>query len=254
MASRTNKFTSLNFNDIFDKQKNNSRNNITSALTSPSSKSQSLSSAKNSYSFSASTSHHGGMLVLSRPSPSSTHKPAPSSPLSPSPLNHLPSSPPPKPASDLTHAPLDCISLHPKGKTGSPSSSFPTLERAVRDPPSPASAPPLSPRSDKFVPPHLRPGFVARDQKPIPSELQRPDGEGDRPGSLRPGSAHGYYASSNRNREDGRPMSGRGGRKRVYGGGDSDVVGLSRSRSVGYNGHRPNCSGWSIMPHISLGA
>lgn len=235
MASRTNKFTSLNFNDIFDKQKKNGRNNISSPLTSPSSNSQSLSSAKKSYSFSASTSHHGSMLVLSRPSPSSTHKPAPSPPLSPSPVNHLPSSPPPKPASDLTHS--------PKGKTGSPSSSFPTLERAVRDPPSPASAPPLSPRSDKFVPPHLRPGFVVRDQKPIPSELQWPVGVGDRPGSLRPGSAHGYYGSPNRNRQDGRPMSGGGGRIRGYGGGDSDVVGLTRSRSVGYNGHRPNCSG-----------
>lgn len=80
------------------------------------------------------------------------------------------------------------------------------------------------PKTDKFVPPHLRPGFVAREQTPAP-----------RPGNYRPGSGHGHHGSPSRYGEDGRPKSGGGHDSRVRGvgapAGDSDLVDFNRPRS-----------------------
>lgn len=250
MARSTNKYTSLNFNDIYDKKnKFISSSTTTSPLSSPSSSSSrspspshSLSSAKKSYSFSAASTRHGGMLVLSRPS-SSHNKPPP---LSPSPIIINPNpTPPPSPSlaspsqPDRTARP-DSISLRPLGKTGS---AFPSLERVNRDPPSPSLSPlpspvSLSPKSDKFVPPHLRPGFVAAREKKLPAAV-------DGGGNFRPGSGHGS-PTNNRYGEDGRPKSGGGGNDRrtggFGGGGESELGELNRPRSGGY-GYRPRPSG-----------
>lgn len=207
--ARSNKYTSLNFNDIYEKKNPTTANTAAAA-------SSSFSSAhpNKSYSLSASSRlGHGGMLVLSRPSPKPVSLPSP--PLSPSP------SLAPRHVSDHVPPESSSISLRPQGKTGSgpsPTTSFPTLELENKEARAPLSPSP-SPKSDKFVPPHLRPGFVARD---------RPSGP--RPGNYRPGSGPNRYG------EDGRPKSGGGYDRRmrgVFGGGESDLVELNRPRSGG---------------------
>uniref|UniRef100_A0A7C9CSU7 Uncharacterized protein n=2 Tax=Opuntia streptacantha TaxID=393608 RepID=A0A7C9CSU7_OPUST len=225
--ARANKYSSLNFNDIYEKKITSSSTSPSSSSLSksPSSSSSSLSSNK-SYSFSASARlGHGGMLVLSRPYPKPS-PPSPSPPLSPSP--HNPN------RSVATHptksSDSDSISLRPQGKTGS--APAPGLERENKE----ASVVPIV-KTDKFVPPHLRPGFVARDQTPVPPA--------PRPGNYRPGSGHGHHGSPSRPGEDGRPNSGGGQDRRVRGvgapAGDSDRVDVNRPRS---RGSRPSSSGW----------
>lgn len=101
-------------------------------------------------------------------------------------------------------------------------------------------------KGNKFVPPHLRPGFVAREVPSVP-EFQRP-----KQGNYRPGSAHGtYHGSPNRFSDDGRPKTGGGYERRMRAAGpgpgpfhgpiESDLVGLDRPRS---GGSRPSSSGW----------
>lgn len=87
------------------------------------------------------------------------------------------------------------------------------------------------------MPPHLRPGFVGREEKLGP-EVQKQTGF--RPREF--GNRQGQYGSPGRYGEDGRPKSGGGyERMRRDGGGESDLVEVSRPSS---GGNRPNSSGW----------
>ncbi|KAL4586415.1 hypothetical protein LXL04_011051 [Taraxacum kok-saghyz] len=156
--ARTNKYASFNFNDIYDK-KITSTNNHHRA----SSSSSSISSTNPTNKTALSNSRiHGNMLVLSRPSPKPIVPPRQPSPPAP------PATQPP----DQTPIKSDSISLRPLGRTGSgqplPSPIFPPVQ--VKDSP-------LSPKTNKFVPPHLRPGFHGREEKPesqIPNIRQSP--------------------------------------------------------------------------------
>lgn len=244
--ARTNKYTSLNFNDIYEKKIINPTTASTSR--SPSSSLSSAAHPHKSYSLSASSRlSHGGMLLLSRPSPKPQPQPQPQPqpppPQQPPSSNSLaPSSatsPPPSKSPDS-----NSISLRPKGNTGG-SPTFQERENNKVDAP--------SPKSNKFVPPHLRPGFVAREVPSAP-EFQKP-----RQGNFRPGSAHGnYHGSPNRYAEDGRPKSGSGYERRMRTAGpgpgpgpgpapaaapgvvESDSFVLNRPRS---GGSRPSSSG-----------
>ena len=57
-----------------------------------------------------------------------------------------------------------------------------------------------SPKSDKFVPPHLRPGFVGREERPGP-EVFRGKEVGQR-------QQQQFFGSPDRFVEEGRPKSG----------------------------------------------
>ncbi|GMH11083.1 hypothetical protein Nepgr_012924 [Nepenthes gracilis] len=241
--ARTNKYASINFNDIYEKKvinpssaaKNNSSS--PSLFTSPSSSSSAhISRPNKSYSLSASC--RSGMLVLSRPSPKPISQPP--LPPPPPPQHHsLPASP-----SDQAQLESDPISLRPLGKTGSrPSLSLspsPCLEREKE-------APPLLPKSDKFVPPHLRPGFMAREEKPV-SEFQKPAvGARSREfGNYRSGN----FRSPSTYGEDGRPKSGGRYERMMRTGGGSDMVELNRP---GSGGTRPSSSGWVDHTALVLG-
>ncbi|XP_019159359.1 PREDICTED: uncharacterized protein LOC109156034 [Ipomoea nil] len=161
--ARSNKYASLNFNDIYEKR------SATATSTSPNS-SSSPATANHSKTVISNSRIHGHMLVLSRPTPKPIAIPQPqpgpiqhqakAKSLSPTPAASL-SSPadraPPEPESDS-------ISLRPQGRTGSsPIISSPSLAS-----PSSAISPLQSPvsKSDRFVPPHLRPGFKRREEKP----------------------------------------------------------------------------------------
>ncbi|KAH7860759.1 hypothetical protein Vadar_017711 [Vaccinium darrowii] len=144
--STNNKYASLNFNDIYQKK------NHPSSSSSPSS--SSLTSPKTILSNSR---IHGNMLVLTRPSP----KPIPQ----PSPPSTPPPPPPPQQQQNQQPATTpDPISLRPLGRTG----SGPTLTPSPLTLPKPDKdySPSPSPKSGRFVPPHLRPGFVGREEKP----------------------------------------------------------------------------------------
>ncbi|CAO2814507.1 unnamed protein product [Amaranthus hypochondriacus] len=256
--ARANKYTSLNFNDIYEKKIINPNNNNNSSSSRSPSSSSSISSHK-SYSLSASSRPtHGGMLLLSRPSPQPqptyTQKPQPQpQPPAPSQQSTLSSEAFPAITSPPSSKPTDSdsISLRPKGKTGG-NPSF--QERDIKlDAPSPNPSPSPSPKSSKFVPPHLRPGFVAKEVPTVP-DFQKP-----RQGNYRHGSVHGnYHGSPNRYAEDGRPNSGGGYERKMRGaalgpgpgpgpvagaspvGAESDSFLMNRPRS---GGSRPSSSG-----------
>ncbi|CAI9757269.1 unnamed protein product [Fraxinus pennsylvanica] len=114
--------------------------------------------------------------------------------------------PPDQSRSDLEP---DLISLRPQGRTG----SAPAISSSPL--PSPVS-PLISPvKTNRFVPPHLRPGFVGKQEKPGPEVVKggqtggskgRQDFGGHRPSPVQdPGH---YGSSANRFGEDGRPKSG----------------------------------------------
>ncbi|GFS45637.1 hypothetical protein Acr_00g0097190 [Actinidia rufa] len=110
------------------------------------------------------------------------------------------------------------ISLRPLGRTGSGPSLVPsplTLPKLDKE-----FLPPPSPKTDRFVPPHLRPGFAGREEKPEPVQGVRSRN-------------FGSYG------EDGRPKSG-GGYERIRVVGDSYLVEVTRP---GSGGTRPNSSG-----------
>lgn len=140
--ARTNKYTSINFNHILEKNR---------PPSSPSSKSSSPSYS----SIASNNNNHGRMIVLARPTPKPKPLPvnAPSSTLDPQ-IADQPKSEP------LT----DQISLRPLGGTGtglerfSPNEKQKTMEIG--------SVTVGSPKTGKFVPPHLRPGFVGKEEKP----------------------------------------------------------------------------------------
>ncbi|MED6108626.1 hypothetical protein PIB30_025934 [Stylosanthes scabra] len=220
--AKNNKFTSINFNHIYDKT---SSNHQTPKTASPSSLSSPSFSASYS-SVSAPNKPHGRILVLTRPTPKPVTPPAPSPSKQPppTPTQPVPDQPRSQPDSDA-------ISLRPQGRTGSgPVLSSPTL----KDRPVHVDSPPplISPKPDKFVPPHLRPGYVPRvEEAPPGPELGRGRDLGYRRGA--------HAGSAGKFGEDGRPKSG--GYERIRRAGGSDVGPMGRPRSSG--GSRPSSSG-----------
>ncbi|KAJ9550253.1 hypothetical protein OSB04_014298 [Centaurea solstitialis] len=141
-ANNNNKYTALNFNEIYEQKAKNHRR---SSSFSSSSSSNSSSSSIGNKTILSNSRIHGNMLVLSLPS----SKPVNTPPLSqPSPRLSPPVQPPVQTGDDD-------ISLRPLGRTG----SGPALGQNK-------GLPVLSPRSSKFVPPHLRPGFQGKEEKP----------------------------------------------------------------------------------------
>lgn len=192
--AKNNKYASINFNHIYEKTTTtnpHNKNNHHHHHPSPSSSSASYSAV------SAPNKPHGRILVLTRPTPKpvTPHTPQPA----PNPIHHN-TEPRSEPGSDA-------ISLRPLGRTGTASSSLasvPVVAVSNHDKDLPSPQPP---KTDKFVPPHLRPGFVPREDTLGP-ELGRPNG---------------------------RPKSG-GGQERMRRVGPSDAGILGR-------GSRPNSSG-----------
>lgn len=92
----------------------------------------------------------------------------------------------------------------------------------------------MSPKTNRFVPPHLRPGFQGREEKPEP-EIQKQSGFG-----MRSNIRQGLLGSQIYNGEEGRPKSG-GGYDRVRGGFEGNPVATNRPRSSG--SARPYSSG-----------
>ncbi|XP_010279226.1 PREDICTED: uncharacterized protein LOC104613198 [Nelumbo nucifera] len=241
--ARTNKYASINFNDIYEK-----KNNLTTSNKPNSASSASLATINPPKAHLYATRTHGGMLVLSRPSPKP--QPQPQQQTQSQPLPSLPSPPPPtKPDSDRTRIEQESISLRPLGRTGSSLTSSPspspspspatlTKERVPETPP--PSLP--SPKLEIFVPPHLRPGFVGKEERFIQEGHRQ---QGFRSREL--GHGNGHHGSPNRYGEDGRPKSG--GHERMRrgsglggGGGDSDPADMNnRPRS---SGNHSSSSGW----------
>ncbi|KAI4333903.1 hypothetical protein L6164_018656 [Bauhinia variegata] len=225
--AKNNKFTSINFNHIYEK-------NITADSNTNPAKNPAPSPSYSAASYSAVSSNkgHGRMLVLTRPPPKPVTPPPPAS-VQPQPQRQHQQQPPKQtqqlPDQPQTQPGSDAISLRPLGRTGT-GSSLPSpvlnLEKDKELPP-----PLISPKPDKFVPPHLRPGFVRREERSGPEAVRSSD------------AAHrqqGYGGTPGRYREDARPKSG--GYERMMMGGGSDM-GMSRP---GSSGSRPNSSGWAI--------
>ncbi|TXG55085.1 hypothetical protein EZV62_020341 [Acer yangbiense] len=221
--ARTNKYASINFNNILEKNHHPSSATAHSgASTKPSSSSSysSITSHNNNYNTNNTLyKSHGRMLVLTRPTP----KPLPTTnpPLTPSPKSQtqqpqtqIPDRTRPGPAPDQ-------ISLRPLGHTGTGPEHFSPIPGQERDKEVVAIV--GSPKTGKFVPPHLRPGFAGREEKPVP-EVSRSSGQK-------------YFGSPGRYGEDGRPKSG--GYERMGRGGDSDLGLMNRPRS---SGNRPSSS------------
>ncbi|XP_031090737.1 uncharacterized protein LOC115995751 [Ipomoea triloba] len=190
--ARSNKYASLNFNDIYEKR--------SATATSPNSSSSQATANHSSKTVISNSRIHGHMLVLSRPTP----KPIAIPQSQPGPIQHQAKSLSPTPATSLSSSPADrarpesesdFISLRPQGRTGSsPIISSPSLGS-----PSSTISPLQSPvsKSDRFVPPHLRPGFKGREEKP-----------GGRGGG---GPRYGHSVCfPDPHGEDGRPKSGGG--------------------------------------------
>ncbi|KAI8008207.1 hypothetical protein LOK49_LG07G02088 [Camellia lanceoleosa] len=125
--------------------------------------------------------------------------------------------------------------IPPRLPLSPPSGSDPdplTLPKPNKDfSPSSSLSPSPSPKPNRFVPPHLRPGFVGREEKPGP-ELQKQQG-------VRSREFGGHFGSPNKHGEEGRPKSG-GGYERMRRVGDSGPVEMNRPRS---SGTRPSSSG-----------
>ncbi|XP_010553416.1 PREDICTED: uncharacterized protein LOC104823514 [Tarenaya hassleriana] len=226
--TNNNKYTSINFNHILHKD------HIPSS-------SSSSSSAASAGSYSAVARSHGRMLVLSRPS----QKPLTTKPLiSPtSAAGTAATTPPISPIPSLTPRTLDQapsdrdpdqISLRPLGRTGSGPASVPSISSPVSNPEVGSPVNPVeSSRPDRFVPPHLRPGFVGREATPGPDAFRIKD-----PGRRSPHQQHhhhqpqqqqrqGYFGSPGRYGQNGRPKSG--GYERIR----TDPDNLGRPRSSG---------------------
>ncbi|KAI9176698.1 hypothetical protein LWI28_006112 [Acer negundo] len=166
--ARTNKYASINFNNILEKNHHPSSATAHSgASTKPPSSSSysSITSHNNNYNTNNTLyKSHGRMLVLTRPTP----KPLPTTnpPLTPSlksqtqqPQTQIPVRTRPGPAPDQ-------ISLRPLGHTGTGPEQFSPIPGQERDKEVVAIV--GSPKTGKFVPPHLRPGFAGREEKPAP--------------------------------------------------------------------------------------
>ncbi|KAJ4729717.1 putative Proteophosphoglycan-related [Melia azedarach] len=222
--ARTNKYTSINFNHVLEKSlsSGSAASNAGKSPKQPPSSSYSSITSPNSQTYAART--HGRMLVLTKltPKPISI-----TPPLSPSPS----SSPQPQqpqaqtPDRGRTEPNSDHISLRPLGRTGTSSETFSPVLAQDRDK-EVGSVGVGSPKPNKFVPPHLRPGFVGRKERPGPEVLRSKD------------SGQKHFGSPGRYGEDGRPKSG--GYERTRRGGESDKGLMSRPRS---SGNRPSSSG-----------
>ncbi|CAN4103271.1 unnamed protein product [Withania somnifera] len=199
--ARTNKYTSLNFNDIYEKKAKT--NSTTSGRLHSSSSSLSSSPGPNKTTISNSRIH-GHMLVLSRPTP----KPI-STPIQQQQQQKL------KSPTDQIRTESDSISLRPQGRTTVSGSTNATTLSSVNQPSSPLQ------KSNRFVPPHLRPGFVGREEKPVPVQAVR----------ARP---EHHQGSPNWYGENSRPKSG-GGCERMR-------RGFSEADSVNFV-NRPSSSG-----------
>ncbi|KAA8526333.1 hypothetical protein F0562_008464 [Nyssa sinensis] len=213
--ARTNKYASVNFNDIYEKK-------IIKPVNKQHQPSSSSSLANPNKAIISNSRIHGNMLVLSRPSPKPIPQPSPSPP----PLQ------PQQPAiPDQTQFEPDSISLRPSGRTGSgpPLSSIPLTS------PKPDKELPPSPKPHRFVPPHLRPGFVGREERLQPEIQKQPGVRSKEFGGHR----QGHFGSPNRYSEDGRPKSG-GGYDTMRRLGDSDLVEMNQP---GSSGTRPSSSG-----------
>ncbi|GAB4859623.1 hypothetical protein Ancab_011097 [Ancistrocladus abbreviatus] len=228
--ARNNKYTSINFNDVYEKVINNTISassaehpNSSSPWASSSVAHHNIASPTKSYSLSASRSH-GGMLVLSRPSPKPLSQCSSSSPVKA--VQEPRQFQPPKQqllsssSSDQARFEPDTISLRPLGKTGSGHSpSLSSLGRETEGPP-----PSVMPKSDKFIPPHLRPGFVAKQQRPVPEFRM----------------AGNCGSPVRRYEEDRRPKSGGGYERNRRSEGESDLSDMNQHR---FGGSRPSSSG-----------
>ncbi|KEH39202.1 hypothetical protein MtrunA17_Chr2g0325031 [Medicago truncatula] len=153
--AKNNKYASINFNHIYDNKP------ITTTKTNNASKNPSLSSSSSfssaSYSAVSAPNKHGRILVLTRPTPKPISHPTPpaqSQQSKPNPIQAPVSSDRPR-----SQPGPDSISLRPLGRTGSLSSGL--LPNPVLNGEKEKSLPV---KSGKFVPPHLRPGFVPREE------------------------------------------------------------------------------------------
>lgn len=220
--ARTNKYTSINFNHILEKNHSPSSATAPGASTRASSSSSysSITSPNNSNIHNTLYKSHGRMLVLTRPAP----KPLPvSPPLSSSPQSHqtqihIPDRTRSEPAPDQ-------ISLRPLGRTGTGPEHFSPVPGQDKDK-EVGSIVIGSPKTGKFVPPHLRPGFTGKEEKPTPDVSRSRD------------SGQKYFGSPGLCEEDGRPKTGGCDRTRRVG--ESDPGLMNRPRSSGY---RPSSSG-----------
>ncbi|KAL3364098.1 hypothetical protein AABB24_013047 [Solanum stoloniferum] len=231
--ARTNKYTSLNFNDIYEKK--TTPNSATSGKSNSSSSSSFDSRNKTIISNSR---IHGHMLVLSRPTP----KPISIPQTQTIPIQQQPKLQSPSPPDQIrAGAESDSISLRPQGRTGAGPTTTTTLSSSPVNPPSPLQSP--LPKSNRFVPPHLRPGFVGREEKPVPDVAKGGQGVRGRPEVGAWQHHHqGYLGSSpNRYGENGRPKSGGGYERMRRGFSEADSVNFVYRPSS--SGARPNSSG-----------
>ncbi|KAJ6763415.1 hypothetical protein OIU79_024045 [Salix purpurea] len=238
--ARANKYASVNFNHVYDKNisssssssstnnhpsKHQASTSFYSTISSP----NSPNSLYKSHLPSSSTRTHGRMLVLTRPTPK------PISTVQTPPLTPSPKTPPTHPAQVQIPARTgvepesDRISLRPLGRTGAGSIvSSPVRGQETQKE---VGFTVGSPKPDKFVPPHLRPGFVGREERPGP-EVFRGKDVGQRQQQQQ------FFGSPGRFGEDGRPKSG--GYETMRRGNESNL-GFVRPSS---SGNRPSSSGW----------
>ena len=217
--ARTNKYTSINFNHILEKNHPSSATAAavnSGASTKPHSSSySSITSPNNSNTNNTLYKSHGRMLVLTRPTPKPlpTNPPLSSSPQSQTlqPQTQIPDRIRPEPAPDQ-------ISLRPLGRTGTGPEHFTPVPAQEKDK-EVGSIVIGSPKTGKFVPPHLRPGFAGKEEKPAP-EVSRSRESGQK-----------YFGSPGRYGEDGRPKSG--GYDKTRKGGESELGLMNRPRSSG---------------------
>jgi hypothetical protein len=238
--ARANKYASVNFNHVYDKNisnstsSNNTNNNPSKHQSSTSfySTISSPNSPNNLYKShlpSSSTRTHGRMLVLTRTTP----KPIPS--IQTPPLTPSPKTPPAHqaqvqiPVQTEAEPESDRISLRPLGRTGAGSIASSPVHGQEKQKEVGSSV--GSPKSDKFVPPHLRPGFVGREERPGP-EVFRGKEVGQR-------QQQQFFGSPDRFREEGRPKSGGYEMMRRFD--ESNLGFVNRPIS---SGNRPGSSGW----------
>ncbi|XP_027171142.1 basic salivary proline-rich protein 4 [Coffea eugenioides] len=226
--ARTNKYSSINFNDIYEKKVGNNSSSSSSFPSPSSSLSSSASSLTSPNKTIISNSRiHGHMLVLSKPA---TPKPKPIVvPQNPAPKT--PALTKPDKVPDQTGSEPDNISLRPQGRTGSGSPVTLSPLPSPGKPASPLTAPLL--KSDRFVPPHLRPGFAGREAKlPGPEAVK---------GGLGSGRGKGQFGAPNHYGEEGRPKSG-GGYERMRRIG-AEPEAMNFTTRPGSSGARPSSSG-----------
>ncbi|KAJ6379354.1 hypothetical protein OIU76_016058 [Salix suchowensis] len=236
--ARTNKYASVNFNHVFDKNisnstSSNSTNSHPSQHRSATSFYSTISSPNSPNNLfkthlpSSSTRTHGRMLVLTRttPKPISTIQTPPLSPPTKTPPTHQAQ----VPVQTEAEPESDRISLRPLGRTGAGSiASSPVLGQEKQKE---VGASVGSPKSDKFVPPHLRPGFIGREERPGP-EVFRGKEVGQR-------QQQQFFGSPDRVGVEGRPKSG--GYEMMRRGDGSNLGFVNRPIS---SGNRPGSSGW----------